>query len=287
MIKFFSVTFLSLFIFSCGSIQTQDNAPLEKLPVREKDTKSTASKTDAVSNGERKTAPIAPIAVAQPSRQDELEQAILTGDDERIKKVSLDLLQINSKNYKALNALAMYHYKKRQYEASVLLLNKALDVNPKASEVYNNYGLIELAKNNKKEALIMFRKALEANSDNHFAAANAGAIYVKEMDYSKAVSALEKSASKGKAGFESLNNYAIALTATGKINEAGDIYEKILDENQDNKAYMLNYAILLIDKQQKFKEGLDLINRLKFVGMENESRQVIKYLENKAKAGLK
>jgi hypothetical protein len=37
---------------------------------------------------------------------------------------------------------------------------------------------------------------------------------------------------------------------------------------------------------QKNKEGLDLLNRLKFVGAPPEVRDTIKNLENKAKAGL-
>jgi hypothetical protein len=50
---------------------------------------------------------------------------------------------------------------------------------------------------------------------------------------------------------------------------------------------MLNLAAVYIEKLNKFDEGLDLINRLKFVGPDQEARQTIKELENKAKAGLK
>ncbi len=98
--------------------------------------------------------------------------------------------------------------------------------------------------------------------------------------------ALDIAVKNGQRDFKVMNNYAIALSASGKTKEAADIYEKILKENPSQKDVMLNYAILLIEDLNKNKEGLDLLNRLKFVGTSPETRDIIKQLENKAKAGL-
>ena len=65
------------------------------------------------------------------------------------------------------------------------------------------------------------------------------------------------------------------------------IYEKVLKANPSSRDIMLNYSIFLIDQKQKYKQGLDLLNRLKFVGVQPEARNIIKDLENRAKAGLK
>lgn len=286
--KLIAVLILSLTLFSCSSGSKKDDANLSENKLTPKEVKASGSKTEANPLPDKKAeaAAVNPSALSD-AKQAEFDQAIVSGDDEKIRKASQDMLQINSKNSKALNALAMSHYKKQQYEAAILLLNKALGVNPNASEVYNNLGLVELAKNNRKEAITMFRKSLQVNPDNQFAAANAAAIYAREKDYSKVVFTLERAVSNNKASAGTINNYAIALVATGKANEAASLYEKILKDNPDNKSFILNYSILLIEKQAKYKEGLDLVNRLKFVGADNESRQVIKELEIKAKAGLK
>lgn len=278
---------LSLLLVSCGSSPKKESFLIQNKTSSGNDAKYSGQKTEPNPIPDKKSEPVVSTPAASEIKQVELEQAIASGDEEKIRKASHEMLQFNSKNSKALNALAMWHYKKQQYEASTLLLYKALAANPNASEAFNNLGLIELAKNNRKEAIFMFRKALQVNPDNPFAAANAAAIYAREKDYNKVLFTLEKAVNNNKANASALNNYAIALVATGRHSDAAGYYEKILKDNPDNKSYILNYSILLIEKQAKFKEGLDLINRLKFVGTDNESRQVIKELENKAKAGLK
>ncbi|MEK6628962.1 MAG: tetratricopeptide repeat protein [Bdellovibrionota bacterium] len=286
MIKLFGLIFLGLTMLSCSTSLVTENSELLDI---ETNTASVAPVKQETSKSPSPSVPSAPVVIAPTvdiSYRD-LEKAITSGNNESIKTISNDLLQMNSKDLKALNALAMYYYNKQQLAAAELLLNKALTSHPKSSAVYNNLGLIELAKNEKKEAINMFHKALELDSKNHSAAANIAAIYVKNKSYQYAVIALEKFADIKLIGVDSLNNYAIALQATGKLDDASDIYESILKKVPDHKSALLNFSILLIEKQAKYNDGLDIINRLKFVGIDNESRELIKNLENKAKAGLK
>lgn len=287
------VLLVAAYFTSCGSsskkseempIETETPAKADKKPDKPNETKLVEMKP-ADAKSEEAAAP--PTAAPKDSRYDALNSAIASGNEDKIKSASVELLQSNSKDVKALNSLAMSYFKKGNSEAASFLLDKALSINPKSSTVYNNLGMISLARNEKREAIENFKKALELDSDNHTAGCNLGSIYVKEKDFSKAVFALEKAVESGKADLNSMNNYAVALSATGKPKDAEDIYQKILKESPSNKNVMLNLAIVLIDKLNKPSEGLDLINRLKFVGSDFESRQVIKDLETKAKAGLK
>ncbi len=215
-----------------------------------------------------------------------LNEAIKQQNDDQIQKSSGEILTQNPKDTRALNALALVYYKRGGFEAAQYILNKALVSNPNSAEVYGNLGTVLLAKGERREAVKLFRKALSINPDDAIVGANLGAIYVQERDYNKALLALEVSVRKGMKDHKVLNNYAISLTAKARPKEAAEIYEKILKENPSQKEVMLNYSILLIDEMKKYKEGLDLLNRLKFVGPTSESRQVIKDLEIKAKAGL-
>lgn len=232
-------------------------------------------------------APAAPAAEPKDPKYDALNSAVAAGNDDKIKTLSIELLQNNSKDVKALNALAMYHFKKGNHEASNMLLTKVLAINPKSSTAYNNMGMISLARGEKRDAIENFKKALEFDSDNYAAGINLGSIYIKEKDYAKVILSLEKAVDDKKADLNSMNNYAIALAATGKPQDAERIYQEILKDSPSNKNVMLNLAIVLIEKLNKPSDGLDLLNRLKFVGADIESRQVIKDLEIKAKAGLK
>jgi len=235
-------------------------------------------------------APNAKAAAPAPSQavtQGTLVDAIKSQNDEQIFRVSGQLLTQNPNDVKAMNAMAMYYFKKGRIDASKYLLNKAISVNANAGEAYSNIGLIHLANNEPREAIKAFRKALDLNSNDSIAAANAGSIYVAEKDYNKAVSVLSVAYNGGVRDAKTMNNYAVALTAVGKFDDANSIYQAAMKEQNNNREILLNYAILLIDHKNKYKEGMDVLNRLKFVGPPSESRNRIIALETKAKAGLK
>ena len=160
-------------------------------------------------------------------------------------------------------------------------------MNPNSSEVHNNLALTLLAQNQNREALQEFRKALALNNDEGAAAANLGSIYVEQKSFTKALVANEMAYKRNNKDPKVLNNYAISLTAVGKYKEAKDVYQRALSLNGDNKEIVVNYAILLIDHLNENKEGLDLINKARFLGISPEARNRINTLENKAKSGVK
>jgi Flp pilus assembly protein TadD len=278
----------ALIISGCSSApKTSGEEPIES-GAEKSDTKIGDNKMVEMKPADTKPeAPSAAPPEPKDPRYDALNSAVAANNEDKIRNISVELLQNNSKDVKAMNALAMYHFKKGNHEATQLLLNKILAINPKSSTAYNNLGMISLARGEKRDAIENFKKAIEFDSDNYAAGINLGSIYLKEKDYSKAVLALENAVSDRKADVNSMNNYAIALAATGKPQDAERIYQDILKDSPSNKNVMLNLAIVLIEKLNKPSDGLDLLNRLKFVGVDIESRQVIKDLENKAKAGLK
>lgn len=223
----------------------------------------------------------------QASQYSSLNAAIKATNDEGIYRAATDILAQSSNDPRALNALAMYHYKRGRFDLSRYLLSKALSANAKSPELYSNLGIVQLAQNERREAIKSFRKALEINRDDAVAAANLGAIYVQEKDYNKGAIVLETAYRKGIRDARVLNNYAVALTAQGKFDKAADLYKGILKENNSNREAMYNYAVLLIDRMAKYEDGLEVLGRLKFVGGPGDTRNKIIALENKAKAGLK
>lgn len=273
----------TLFVVSCASKPKADLTEPPPPEIKKSDKKAESRPVETKPEARAEVAETAPREV----KHDALNAALISGSEERIRAASVEILQNNPKDTKALNSLAMNAFKKGQVDAAVLILEKILTIDTRSSSAHANLGLIHLNRGEKREAIEMFKKALEYDSDNFVAAMNLGSIYIKEKDYNKALVALDRAVDKGKADENSMNNYAVALVGTGKSQQAADIYEKILKNNSSNKNAMLNLAIVLIEKLNKFEDGLDLVNRLKFVGADFESRQVIKDLENKAKAGLK
>ncbi len=288
--KYLIVLGISLIISACAT----ENAPPAQQPKQDtisdnepmpsiEGAPEERTETKNQKKNESKASAPPPMATSMYSA---LRKAVESQNEENIQKASSDILALNAKDPQGLNALGLYHYKKGHLDAAQFLFNKGIAANPNSSELYGNLALVELAKGDRRDAIKTMRKALEINPQDGFAGANLGFIYVQEKDYLKAIFALEVPIKKGMKDYKIMNNYAIALVGNGKVKEAAEIYEKLLKENQSQREVMLNYAITLIENMQKNKEGLDLLNRLKFVGAPQDARDTIKGLENKAKAGL-
>lgn len=275
---------LSVLILSaCSSSEVQPDEPKAAAEIPAVNTTSSEKEKVVV---EKNIPEIKREEKVSTSQYSPLTEAIRQQNDEAIQKTASEILTQNSKDLMALNSMAMVYYKKGRFEAAEYLLGKALAVHPDSSEVYSNRGLVLLAMGERREAIRSFRKAIELNPNNAVAGANVGSLYVQDKDYNKAALSLEIAVKNGQRDFKVMNNYALALAATGKTKEAADIYDRLIKDNPSQKDVMLNYSILMIEQMQKYREGLDLLNRLKFVGNAPESREIIKQLENKAKAGL-
>lgn len=217
----------------------------------------------------------------------DLNAAIKSQNDEQIRSVSSQILMQVPGDDRALNSLAMYHYKKGHFDLAAYLLGKAIQKNPRRAALHSNLGLVQLAKNDRLIAIKSFRRALEVDADDGIANANLGSIYVAERDFMKAAVVLEMAYRRGIRDGKALNNFGVALMATGKPERALSIFQEGLKDNPNSRELLMNQAIVLVDHLHQYKEGLDAINRLKFVGAPSESRDRLSSLENEAKAGVK
>lgn len=223
---------------------------------------------------------------ADPKIVSELETAIKSQNDAVISKTASQVLMQNPTDVLALNSLAMTNYKNGRFDAAKYLLNKALTVQNEKAELHSNMGLVLLAQNEKREAIQSFRRAMQIDGRNAVAAANLGSIFIQEKDFPKALIALEVAYNRGLKDPKVLNNYAIALFANGKQSEAGSIWARIAKDHPQFKEGLVNHIGYLVDHQKKYKDGIEFINRLKFIGVPAEIRARVSSLEAKAKSGL-
>lgn len=273
-----------LALAACSSSSKRDDAQVEKSASRPAITPSQVIEDDVADIVPEKEKPRPQVVVSQ---YEALNSAIKSQNDEQIYNSATQILSQSPTDLKALNAMAMYNYKKGRFEVSRYLLAKALNAHPRSSELYSNLGIIQLAQNERRDAVKSFREALNINSNDSVAAANLGAIYVQEKDYNKALIVLDTAYKRGMKDTRIMSNYGAALTAARRYDEADKIFSAALKDQNNNKELMLNYAILLIDHMNKNQEGIEVLNRLKFVGSSTEMRNRINALENKAKAGVK
>lgn len=97
--------------------------------------------------------PVRPVAPVAPSQYSSLNEAVKAQSDEKIYQAATQILSQSPNDGRALNALAMYHYKKGRLDLSRYLLAKGLAANPKMSELNSNMGVVQLAQNERREAI--------------------------------------------------------------------------------------------------------------------------------------
>lgn len=236
------------------------------------------------------TAPPAPV----PVKNQEVARGLLSGisdgiraqNDEAVYRAATQVLGQNPNEVRALNSMGVYNYRKGRYLAAEYFFTRAIKVQS-SSELLNNLALTQLAMGEKRDAIKTWRKALDLNPNDGVAAANVGSIYVQEKDYTKARIVLETATKRGIRDHKTLVNYGVAQAAAGKYDSAKLMYEEALKVNGNSQEALLNYAILLIEHLGQRQEGMQQLDRLRFMSPDETVKKRMNELENKAKSELK
>lgn len=216
-----------------------------------------------------------------------LNKLIQQSDLQSLKKECHNLLLDNTKDLVAMNALGIYYFKSNMYLAAETVFLKALKLNPDSDLLLNNLGVVHFAKGNESEANEYFERAVNKKQKNKISSLNLMSYYLKVLDFEQAIKLSDNLSFQNEADLDFQCQYGIALMSAGNFTESETIFQKVLSKNPQHIMSLLNFSILQIDKNKKFKEGLDLINRLKLVKTPKEIEPIIKTLENQALAGLK
>jgi Flp pilus assembly protein TadD len=221
------------------------------------------------------------------SKYKPLSDAIRSGRVNTFLDEASKILAVNPNDQVALNALALYYLRVKKLGAAKIMIARALEKKPPTATLYNNLGVILLEEGEPGAALVNFKKALNLDDHHPETIANLGSLYVQSGDFVKALSLLEEAYGKNKSNFGLGNNYAIALRAAKKYDKSKEVYEELLKKNSRDVAVLLNYAILLIDYMNQPKDGLEYVNKVKFIEMDRKDVLTrANALEKKAKSGL-
>jgi Flp pilus assembly protein TadD len=221
------------------------------------------------------------------ARYQALSQAIRSETEAAVTIEAGKILSANANDPVALNALAMDHLRRGRPGAARLLLQRAIETQPRLAPLFSNLGATYEAEGEIELAAVNYKRALQIDDGLASAAANLGAHYLRGADHAKALPLLRLAHQANRSNVVISNNYAIALRGTGQAKEAAEIYAETLRNNTKDVALHLNYAILLIDHLNNPKEGLPLVYRVKFLETENKTilDRAIE-LEKKGRGGL-
>ncbi len=222
------------------------------------------------------------------SKYKALSQAVRSGSEGAVVSEASKILGSSGGDATALNALAMFNYKKGRLGAARLLLEKALEKSPMNASLLNNLALIQMSEDDTATALMTLKKAYRLDENNPEILGNLGSLYVQGGDYSKAANLLEPAYRRNNNNLAIANNYAISLRATKDYDRAARVYEELVKSNPRDVAIHLNYAILLIEFMNRPKDGLPYAIKVKF--LESDNKEILdraNALEKKARTEIK
>ena len=210
-----------------------------------------------------------------------LDQALKDKDEASIIKAASAILAKDSNHLIALNSLAVFHYTKKRYGLSKIILKRAMENHKDEPVLSNNLGVIQLTEGDYRKAMVSFNKALSMDEDYRPSKAQLGAIYLKYGGTEIANEALKsgyklvKSDLRRGSKFATsvANNYALSLAAVGDGSKAQSVFEDIIDEGSRDPEVYLNYAILLIDVLNKKEKAVKVVSKLKFL---TDDRNILK-----------
>ena len=214
------------------------------------------------------------------------QSALKSQDEEMIYKASTEVLS-HGANKEAFNALGIYHLRKGRPLAAQFFLQKALNQDANNTTLHNNLGIAFLAQKKEKEAVAEWKRALELNPKDSTSAGLLGNYYLKRRDPKRAYVYLDQGFRNSSKNLTWLLNYGLASTWHGDLEQADKLYQKAMDASPNNPEVLYNFAVLKIAYQHQIKEGLDLVDRIKVIGVPESLKAAVIQLENDAKAGVK
>ena len=270
--------FVLISLVGCGSSDTKESTSENVSPVEKEVRAAPTNKPSATTSDS---------APAKTGNTSALQSAIQTQNEDAIYKASTDTLMRSPSDVNSLNAMGNLALKRGTPLAAQFFFQKALIKDSNNSTLHNNLGLAYLAQKKEKDAVREFKKALECNARDPAPAGNLGAYYLTHRDAKRAYVYLDMGFKYSNHSTTWLANYGLASMWHGSTEQAEKLFKSALDSSPNDREVMYNLAVLKIIYQHQIKEGQDLIDRIKVMGVPESLRTSLNHLENEAKASVK
>ena len=96
------------------------------------------------------------------------------GKLEEAKKIYNELLKKDSNNFELLNLLGIVTLQLKNYRKAIIIINRAININPSHHALYNNLGVVYKELEEYDDAIKNFKKAFELNANYAEALCNLG-----------------------------------------------------------------------------------------------------------------
>ena len=179
------------------------------------------------------------------------------GSLEKAKELYKQILEIDSDHFDTLHLTGMIENQQGNYQKSILLIEKAISLNPNVDFFYNNLGKIYLTINNYENALINFKKAITLNKNFEDAYFNLGECYRFLKKYSLSVKNYDFCLVINPSNILAIINKGVCLFESNAFDECIDIFDQAIQLDTSNLTAISNKALVLI-KLKNFKKAYEV-----------------------------
>jgi Tfp pilus assembly protein PilF len=209
---------------------------------------------------------------------DGIKIALSSGEDQSVEKAVANLLSHDQSDFKALNALGLFHLSKGRTQLAKTIFKSIIEKDTKNVSALNNLGVLYSQEGDRKKAMDSFKRAVSINSIYPSANANLGSIYAVGKDFQRARPYLENAYKGGLRDLSVLTNYAAALMFDGD-SEAGSVFIEALKMGSSDVNLQFNYALYLTYIKKDYKEASEIIDKIRFMGVPAQKKSILARME--------
>ncbi|MCM8804588.1 MAG: tetratricopeptide repeat protein, partial [Candidatus Omnitrophica bacterium] len=190
-----------------------------------------------------------------------------------------EILKLNPKNYEALTELGYLYFIKGEYEKGIKLLNESLKINENYPKTYYIFVEIYRVKKERENYLNKIEELIKITPYDFYPYYLKGLAFKEKGDYLKANENFNKAYNilKNKNDFYSIFNCGILMKEMGRVNEALELFYKLLKLKPENIEILNEIGICYAmkgdkEKARKIWENILFINPKYYPAKENLRR---------------
>ena len=193
-----------------------------------------------------------------------LGKALRTHSEDSVIQEASRILAKNSRDLKALNAIAVMYIVTRKLEMAKILLARGIKLYPNDPTLACNLGIVQMLDDKIPEAIAEFQRAVTLDQGHAEANYHLGALHIRYKNFAAAVPLLRTAYSRLPKSLVG-PHYAEALRMSRNSQEALRVYEDLRAESSRDPALVLGFAALLLEDIKDKKRGLKMVDRIRLL----------------------
>ncbi len=182
-------------------------------------------------------------------------EAHMGGRIQEAESLYRDVLQKRPRDPMALHNVGIIYYHRREYDAAVDSIRKALAVKRNYPEALSNLGNVLRDQGKHEEAVASYREAIRQRPRYVEAYSNLGAAYLAVAKFDEAIEALDTAIKINPNYMEAHFNRALALKGQGSLDDAIAAFRQVIAMKPDLVQAHLGLALTLAE-QRRFEEAI-------------------------------